>query len=195
MSAPVAYPAQPQLVQYPHPILRKIAEPVTEFSPELSAFADAMVALMYADRGVGLAAPQVAVSQRILVTDPNSGHEDRTPEPQAWINPTIESLDGETMIGDEGCLSLPGLFSQVERWARIRVSYQDVDGQAHTRDLFPIEGDFLGIILQHELDHLDGKLFVDHLSPPQLALLRRKLKGLEKTYKKANGSAGAVLRR
>lgn len=187
------YPAHPTLVHYPHPALRTAAEPVTRFDAELECFVEGMFAVMYEHRGVGLAAPQVAVARRIFITDDRTDDGERV-NPQVWINPQIQPLGGRR-TGEEGCLSLPALYGEVERHSAITLRWQDLQGEEHVRDLDAEAGDFLAIIAQHELDHLDGILFLDHLSPARLNMLRSKLKKMEKTHKKATGKAGAVLRR
>jgi peptide deformylase len=187
------YPTHPSLVLYPHPTLRAVAAPVTSFDDRLRQFVEGMFAVMYDQSGVGLAAPQVGVAKRIFVTDDRTDKGESV-NPQVWINPTIQPLGGRRS-GEEGCLSLPALYGEVERHSAITVRWQDLAGETRVRDLDAEAGDFLAIIIQHELDHLDGILFLDHLSPARLNLLRRKLKDLERTYKKATGKAGAVLRR
>jgi len=109
----VTYPANPTLVHYPHPTLRAPAVAVTDFDDELTRFLEGMFAVMYDQRGVGLAAPQVGVKRRIFVTDDRTEDGERV-NPQAWINPRIEPLGGRRS-GEEGCLSLPGLYGEVER--------------------------------------------------------------------------------
>jgi peptide deformylase len=190
-----SYPDPISLVEYPHPALRKRARPVTVFDQRLRGFCARMFAVMEAEKGVGLAAPQVGVPARIFITDhlrrkdaPGAG------DPRIWINPRIEQPEGETSY-EEGCLSFPGMYSKVMRHNRFIIHWQDVDGTERSQRLDVEAGDFLGIVVQHELDHLDGKLFVDHLSPAQLTLLRRRLREMEADYRKATGKTGAPLRR
>jgi peptide deformylase len=194
-TASPAYPEHLQLVTYPHPILRVEASPVTVFDDRLQAFCQRMFAVMDAKNGIGLAAPQVAVSKRAFVTDHARRVKEGAPsDRRIWINPRIENPSG-TETYEEGCLSFPGIYAKVERHNRFDLVYQDVTGFEH-RQTFDINGgDFLGIVVQHELDHLDGKVFVDYLSPAQLNLVRRRLRELEKDYKSATGKSGAVLRR
>jgi peptide deformylase len=127
---------------------------------------DDMLETMYAAKGIGLAATQVNVHQRILVTDVS---EERN-EPRAFINPEILSRDG-VETSQEGCLSVPGYYDEVERAARIRVRALDRDGKAFEQDLDGL----LAICVQHEIDHLDGKLFVDYLSEMKRQRVRKKL--------------------
>jgi peptide deformylase len=195
MTATGSYPRAPILVQYPHPALRIVAEPVTVFDDGLRDFCASMFQVMEGEAGVGLAAPQVAVSRRLFVTDhlwkkDGSGGNDR----RVFINPVIERAVGETVY-EEGCLSFPGIYAKVVRHNRFDLRYQDEYGTERVITLDVGAGDFLGIVAQHELDHLDGRVFVDHLSAGQLMLMRRKLREMEQDYRKATGKAGTVLRR
>lgn len=192
MTEPSTYPQQLRLVHYPHPALRKTTSAVTIFDSDLRNFCQRMIECMYDSNGVGLAAPQVAVSKRIFVTD----HE-RSPEnpakPRVWINPRIENGIGEVM-NEEGCLSFPGMYAKIQRLSQLDLVAQDVHGK-ESRTTLDVEDTFLTIIVQHELDHLDGMVFLDHLSFLQLSSLKRKIKEMEKDYKKETGQAGSVLRR
>lgn len=193
------YPTAPALVEYPHPVLRQKAAPVTVFDDALRLFCARMFAVMDLNSGVGLAAPQVAVAKRIFVTDHLRKDKDLPIEEQAsdrrvWINPRLERSDGTTTY-EEGCLSFPGIYAKVHRLNRFDIVAQDEWGSERRLSLDVDAGDFLGIVVQHELDHLDGVVFVDHLTPTQLTLIRRRLQELEKDYKKATGKAGTVLRR
>ena len=108
-----------------------------------------------------------------------------------WINPVITPVEPETGNEyEEGCLSIPGCYAKVTRPARIQIEWQDIQGQSHQQVLDADQGDFLATVCQHEMDHLDGTLFLDYLSRPSLQLLRRKLKTLEKDYKRAFNSVG-----
>ena len=195
MSVTASYPLHPALVEYPHPVLRRKAEPVTVFDDALRAFCAQMFVVMEAHNGVGLAAPQVAVGKRIFITDhvrkkDGSGESDR----RVWINPRLEKTDGITSF-EEGCLSFPGIYAKVQRHNRFDIVSQDEYGTERRLTLDVDAGEFLGIVVQHELDHLDGIVFVDHLTPTQLTLCRRRLQDLEKAYKKETGLTGSVLRR
>ena len=193
MTAPSTYPTVLKLINYPHPALRQKAQPVTTIDQSLKDFCKSMLLHMYDCKGVGLAAPQVAVSKRIFVTDHLVGQEGPT-QPRVWINPRLEHCGGETSY-EEGCLSFPGIYAKVERYNQLDCVYFDVDGNEQ-REHFDVDaGDFLGIVVQHELDHLNGTVFVDHLSHMQLTLIKRKLKDMEKIYKKSTGTAGSLLRR
>ncbi len=187
------FPAALELVHYPHPVLRKRASDVTVFDDGLRDFCARMFDCMVEHKGVGLAAPQVAVSKRIFVTDHLRREEDQS-DRRVWINPRIELASGSTTY-EEGCLSFPAIYAKVERHNRFDMVAQNEWGVEHRISLDVEAGDFLGIVVQHELDHLDGKVFVDLLDQVQLTLIRRRLKELEQAYKKATGKAGAVLRR
>jgi peptide deformylase len=111
-----------------------------------------------------------------------------------WINPRIERAQGTTVY-EEGCLSFPGIYAKVNRHDRFDFVAQDEWGVERRQSLDVSAGDFLGIVVQHELDHLDGIVFVDHLTPAQLTLVRGRLRDLEKDYRKATGKTGSPLRR
>jgi peptide deformylase len=185
------YPTAPALVLYPDPVLRQRCAPVTAFDADLRAFCSGMFAVMAAERGVGLAAPQVGVARRIFVTN----HvREGDPEQRIWINPRLENRAGETSY-EEGCLSIPGVYGKVVRANALDIVWQDLDGREQRQHLDVGAGDFLGIVVQHEADHLDGKLHIDHIDLATLSLHRRKLRELEKEYKARTGKPGAVLRR
>ncbi|MCS6971097.1 MAG: peptide deformylase [Planctomycetota bacterium] len=183
-----------RLVHYPHPVLRRRAAEVTVFDDRLAALCARMFELMDEERGIGLAAPQVGVSLRIFVTDHAKREQGAPPSRRIWINPVIENPQGETVY-EEGCLSFPGIYAKVRRFDRFTIRWQDLDGEEHRESLDVSAGQFLGIVVQHELDHLDGILFVDHLNPLQLRLVRRKLRELEDAYRRATGTAGCPIRR
>lgn len=195
MTSPASptYPPVLSVVQYPHPVLRKRAEDVTVFDDALRDFCNRMFLCMEQAKGIGLAAPQVAVSKRIFITD-HARREEGQSDRRVWINPRIVNAEG-TSAYEEGCLSFPGMYARVERSDRFTVIYQDVYGADHSLSLDVGAGDFLGVVVQHELDHLDGKVFVDHLTDAQLTLIRKRLREMEKEYKKATGKPGAILRR
>lgn len=155
------------ILEFPDPRLRTEARPVTEVDDQLRTLIDDMFETMYDAPGIGLAATQVDVHQRLLVIDVT---EDRS-EPLVFVNPEVTVLDEELGEYDEGCLSVPGFYETVNRPRRISVQALDRDGQPFTREL---EG-LLAICLQHEIDHLDGKLFVDYISPLKRQRIRKKL--------------------
>ena len=152
----------------PDPRLRAKAKPVTAPGPAIGALAERMLATMYKAPGIGLAAPQVGELLRLVVIDLQ---EDDKPAPLVLVNPRIVAQTKELATREEGCLSLPNQFADVTRPARVKVEYQDLTGAK--RD---IEGEgLLSACLQHEIDHLDGVLFVDHLSALKRNMLLRKL--------------------
>jgi peptide deformylase len=163
-----------KVVKYGHPVLEQKAEPITEFgTSELRELVDDMFETMYAHKGVGLAAPQVNLSQRLTVIDCSAGED---PEQRlAIINPEIVLLEG-TQVGEEGCLSIPGFREDVKRAMKAHVRYQDVEGEY--REITGEE--LLARALQHEIDHLNGILFLSHLSVLKRDLIRRKIRRLQK---------------
>ncbi|KAA1190569.1 peptide deformylase [Pseudohalioglobus sediminis] len=155
------------ILEFPDPRLRTVAKPVATVTDAHRALIDDMFETMYAAPGIGLAATQVNVHERILVIDISEQHD----EPRVFINPEVEVLDPELGQYDEGCLSVPGFYETVERPQRIRVTSLDRAGESRTEELDGL----LAICLQHEIDHLDGKLFVDYLSPLKRNRIRKKL--------------------
>jgi peptide deformylase len=168
------------ILEYPDPRLRKKAEPVSNIDDALRQLADDMLETMYAAKGVGLAASQVDVHKRLLVLDVS----DTRDRGLVLINPEIVSAEGRAP-GEEGCLSLPGIYDKLERAARIRVRALDRQGAP-----FELTADgMLAVCIQHEMDHLEGKLFVDYLSELKRQLIRRRLQKERKQR-----SAGSELR-
>ena len=162
---------------YGDPVLRKRAEEIITFDNSLRELADRMVEILYREKnGVGLAGLQVGVSRRISVIDLSFGEE--VDNILTLINPEILETGGEDIM-EEGCLSVPGIYEDVVRAAKILARYQDLDGKEHEIEA---EG-FLARVIQHETDHLDGILFVDRLSPLKRRLLSKKLRTLAKEGK------------
>ena len=157
---------------YGDPILRQKATPVSEFTPELQELVLGMFECMYRAEGIGLAGPQVGVRQRVFVID--IGEEGAERVKRAFVNPVLEEKSGSA-VGEEGCLSIPGIRVDVKRSARVRVSAMDEHGRPFT---LLAEG-LLARAIQHETDHLDGILFLDRLSAIQRKLLEGKLKRLD----------------
>jgi len=159
----------PELRYYGDPVLRKTAAPVTVFDDELHALVERMIEALNEANGVGLAAPQIGVSKRVIVIDTEYGEA----PPYVLINPEITETSDETVVEDEGCLSMPGISLDVSRSARVSVRAQRENGEEYT-----IENatGLLAKALQHEVDHLNGILFIDHVSAVQRGLLRGKLK-------------------
>ena len=154
------------VLEFPDPRLRTRARPVEQVDDMLRRLIDDMFETMYAAPGIGLAATQVDVHLRLLVTDVSTEKN----EPHVLINPEIIERDG-VVVTEEGCLSVPGFYAEVERAETIRVRYLDRDGEQRESDF---EG-LLGVCVQHEMDHLDGKLFVDYLSEAKRQRVRKKL--------------------
>ncbi len=142
----------------PEPLLRKASEPVTGIDADLRRLVDDMFETMYEAPGIGLAAIQIGVPRRVVTIDVARQEEPKAP--QVFINPEITWASPEMSVYEEGCLSIPQYYEEVERPARVRVRYLDVDGKTQEIEA---EG-LLATCLQHEIDHLDGRLFIDHLS-------------------------------
>jgi peptide deformylase len=163
------------IVKYGDPVLETPAQPVIEFdTPALRRLVDDMLETMYAHKGVGLAAPQIGLSTRLTVIDCSAG-EDET-QKHVLINPEIVSLEGQ-QVGEEGCLSIPGFREDVRRAMRATVRAQNVNGE-----FFELTGEeLLARAIQHETDHLNGILFLSHLSMLKRDLIRRKIRKMIKT--------------
>ncbi len=166
--------AQLQILEFPDPRLRKVASPVTVFDEKLEVLIDDMFETMYEAQGIGLAATQVNVHQRLLVIDISETKD----SPQTFINPSFEVIEEDLSEYDEGCLSVPGFYETVSRPSIIQVTAQDKKGEE-----FQLEAEgLLSTCIQHEIDHLDGKLFVDYISALKRQRIRKKL---EKEHKKS----------
>ena len=160
--------ARLDILEYPHPRLRIKAEPVTVFDESISQLIDDMFETMAEAQGIGLAASQVDVHQRVIVMDIS----DERDEPRIYINPEIEVLEPGTLPYDEGCLSVPGFYETVERPANVIIRALDRDGNAFEEEAVGL----LAVCIQHEIDHLEDRLFVDYLSPLKRDRIRKKLK-------------------
>ncbi|MEM1360472.1 MAG: peptide deformylase [Pseudomonadota bacterium] len=167
---------------HPDPRLKKISEPVADISDELRALADDMLSTMYDAPGIGLAAPQVGVNTRLFVMDCIK-EEGAAPQPMALFNPEIIASSDETNVYEEGCLSIPEVFADVTRPKQVEVRWIDRDGHEQTQEF----DDLWATCAQHEIDHLDGKLFIDYLSPLKRQLITRKMTKLKRD--KARGAA------
>jgi peptide deformylase len=154
------------ILEYPDPRLRTRAVPVAAVDAGLRELIDDLFETMYAAKGIGLAATQVNVHRRLLVADVSEAHD----EPRVFINPEILSREG-TETSQEGCLSVPGYYDDVERAERVRVRAMDQNGVTFESELDGL----LAICVQHEIDHLDGKLFVDYLSEMKRQRVRKKI--------------------
>jgi peptide deformylase len=153
----------------PHPKLKTKAEPVAVVDDEVRALLDDMLETMYAAPGIGLAAPQIGVSQRVVVMD--VAGKDEAPQPLFLVNPEIVAAGETRSVAEEGCLSLPDMYADVERAERVFVRFLDRAGEVREMDADGL----LARCVQHEIDHLDGVLFVDHLSMLKRRMLMRKL--------------------
>ena len=162
------------ILEFPDPRLRKVAKPVTLFDDRLKTLSEDMIETMYDAPGIGLAATQINVHKRIIVIDVSEDHS----EPVVFINPQITVLSDQQREWEEGCLSVPGFHEIVVRPRDVQVSAQDING-----DTFELEPDeLLAVCIQHEIDHLDGKLFVDYISSIKRQRIRKKL---EKAHKQS----------
>jgi peptide deformylase len=160
------------ILEFPDPRLRTRARPVVEVDDRIRQLVDDMFETMYEAPGIGLAATQINVHERVVVMDISEERD----QPLVFINPEVEVLGDETRDFDEGCLSVPGFYETVARPENIRVKALDREGQP-----FEMEPDgLLAVCIQHELDHLEGKLFVDYLSPVKRQRIRQKLEKLHR---------------
>jgi len=160
-----------EILKFPDPRLRTVAKPVKEVTGKVVAIADQMLEAMYQAPGIGLAATQVNLHQRLIVIDVSETND----QPLVLINPTIIFGEGEIET-NEGCLSVPGFYEPVDRFQHIQLEAIDRNGEPFTMDAM----DLLAVCIQHEIDHLEGKLFVDYLSSTKRQLIRKKLQKLQK---------------
>lgn len=164
--------------RFPHPVLKEKAGDVTDFGEELRRLADNMLETMYAEGGIGLAANQVGDLRRLVVMDLRNDEEehaekprkDRPREPRVFVNPLLLESSGE-IVTEEGCLSVVDFTAEVKRAARIVVAYRTLAGEEREETLEEIAA----VCLQHEMDHLNGKLFIDHLSPLKRQMVKKRL--------------------
>lgn len=162
-----------EIVKFPDPVLQRRAEPVTEFDAELRTLVDNMFESMYAAQGIGLAAPQVGISKRLTVID--LSFKEKPEDKLVLINPEIVYREGK-QYEEEGCLSLPDIREKVRRAAKVKVRAQDVEGK-----WFELEGEeLLSRAFQHEIDHLDGVLFIFRVSGLKRDLILRRIRKLQK---------------
>lgn len=173
------------ILEYPDTRLRTKASPVVDFDAALGTLIGDMLETMYAAPGIGLAATQVDVHQRLLVIDISADRD----QPLVFANPEILAREGVGTM-EEGCLSVPGIFDEVDRAASVRVRYQDQNGTFHEAGF---EG-LLAVCLQHEMDHLDGRLFVDYLSELKRERIRKKLEK-DRRERAAHGGSTPVAAR
>ncbi|MHC8491175.1 peptide deformylase [Thalassospira sp. SM2505] len=168
-----------EILIVPDPRLKKECEPVTDVNDEIRTLLDDMLETMYAAPGIGLAAPQIGVMKRVVVMDVSDDKD--KPEPMKLINPEIIWESEDTSVYQEGCLSIPEQYADVERPAEVGVRYLDENGKEHEIEA---EG-LLATCIQHEIDHLDGVLFTDYLSALKRNMILKKVQKLQKTKKSA----------
>jgi peptide deformylase len=175
------------LIILPDPLLREISRPVERVDDELRALSRDMLETMYDAPGIGLAAIQIGLPLRMLVID--LAKEDEPKAPQVFVNPTIVRRTDDVSSYEEGCLSIPDYYAEVERPAGIRVSYLDLDGRQQE-----VEADgLLAVCLQHEIDHLDGVLFIDHISKLKRDMVVRKFRKLSRDRAGKEGTPGRLV--
>ncbi|TKB46970.1 peptide deformylase [Ferrimonas sediminicola] len=155
-----------QVLRFPDERLRTVAKPVTEFDGELQQLIDDMLETMYEEKGIGLAATQVDRHVQVIVMD----HSEDKSAPMVFINPALSNQSG-SFTNEEGCLSVPGVYAKVDRYETVTIDALDREGNPFTVDA----EELLSICIQHEMDHLKGKLFVDYLSPLKRQRIRQKL--------------------
>jgi peptide deformylase len=166
------------ILRYPDPRLHKVAKPVTVFDDRLKKLVADMAETMYDAPGIGLAATQVDIHERVIVIDTSETHD----ELQVFINPEILWASEEKQVYEEGCLSVPGIYDGVERPSRVKVRAFDAKGQA-----FEVDADgLLAVCIQHEMDHLLGKVFVEYLSPLKRNRIKQKLQKEEREERKSS---------
>jgi len=177
----VAFMAIREILTYPDPALREIAQTVTNPQSEsVRQLVQDLADSMYDAPGVGLAAPQIGVALRVVVTDTRWREEDGVRDLQVWINPEISRREGEVVF-EEGCLSVPGIYEDVKRASAITLRWTDLEGARHEADF----EDFQAVALQHEFDHLIGRLFIDLLPPIKQKLLKKRLQKRKRQSVKA----------
>lgn len=159
---------------YPDPILRQEGEKIHVFDAELRELASAMIETMERERGIGLAAPQIGLSKRLIVALQMRDADDTGAEALVLVNPTVVESSSDTWSHEEGCLSIPGINAPVIRSRRVEVEFQDLDGKLHRLHA----EDMFARILLHEIDHINGRLFIDYLSTANKSLIKSKLKQL-----------------
>jgi peptide deformylase len=174
-------PLRPVL-QFPDPRLKRKSVPVTRVTDEIRALAADMIEVMYDEPGIGLAAPQVGEAIRLIVMDTEWTGEGGEKTPVVMLNPEIFAREGD-LTWNEGCLSVPDFTADVERSARVRVRYQDLEGKTHEEDASELRA----VCFQHEIDHLDGVLFIDRISRLKRGLyVQKRKRALQRELEEAN---------
>jgi peptide deformylase len=164
---------------HPDPRLRRAAEPVAAVDAGLRALADDMLATMYDAPGIGLAATQIGVMKRVFVMD--CAGKDEPPTPLVLVNPEILWTSDETQTSEEGCLSIPDVYDDVTRPARVRMAWTDLDGARQEREF----ADRWAVCAQHEIDHLAGRLFIDYLGAVRRTMITARMKKLKREKARA----------
>ncbi len=170
-----------KILIHPDPRLKAKADPVGTFDKDLAKLADDMLETMYAAPGIGLAAPQLGLAKRMLVMDCVK-EENATPEPMILINPEVVWTSEDTSVYEEGCLSIPDQYADVTRPAEVTVNWQDIDGKQRSEKFDAL----WATCVQHEIDHLDGKLFIDYLKPLKRQMITRKMQKLKREMARAD---------
>ena len=165
---------------HPDPRLRKVCTPVADVTGDLAALADDMLELMYQAPGIGLAAPQVGVLSRLIVMDCIK-EEGAPPQPTVMFNPEVLAVSDETNVYEEGCLSIPDQYGEVTRPAEVEVTWIDRDGKVRTSGFDGL----WATCVQHEIDHLNGKLFIDYLKPLRRQIITRRMQKLKRERARA----------
>jgi len=178
-----------EVLQFPDPRLKQKSAPVGEITDEIRALAQDMIEVMYDEPGIGLAAPQVGAAVRLVVMDTGWNEEGGEKNPRVMVNPEIVLREG-ALTWTEGCLSVPDFLAEVERSARVVVRYTDLDGNPHEEDASELRA----VCFQHEIDHLDGVLFIDRISRLKRSLyVQRRKKALERDEEPAAAKSGRAL--
>ena len=167
-----------EIIVAPDPRLKQVSKPVEKVDDELRALMDDMLETMYDAPGIGLAAIQVGVPKRVIVMD--LAREGEAPQPRYFVNPEILSSSEDTAVYEEGCLSVPDFYEDVERPAQCRIRYLDYQGEIREEDC----DELFATCIQHEMDHLEGVLFIDHLSKLKRSMMLKKLTKAKKLQEK-----------
>jgi peptide deformylase len=168
-----------QILIHPEPRLRKVAAPVASVDDDIRALADDMLMTMYDAPGIGLAATQIGVMKRVFVMD--CAGKDEPPQPMVLLNPEITAISEETVLSEEGCLSIPDVYEDVLRPARVSLRWLGLDGAPHEQTF----ADRWAVCAQHELDHLNGRLFIDHLSAVKRTMITARMRKLKRERARA----------
>ena len=172
------------ILLHPDPRLKQVCDPVADLSDDLRALADDMLETMYDAPGIGLAAPQVGVNARLLVMDCVK-EEGEAPRPLVMFNPEIVAVSDGTSVYEEGCLSIPDQYADVTRPAEVTVRWMDRDGAVREEDMAGL----WATCVQHEVDHLDGRLFIDHIGPMKRQMITRRMVKLKRERLKEKARA------